>query len=104
MNYLNELKPGQKAVITNIEKTTSARKKIKELGIHEGKEVIMRRNAPLGDPMHIYLHGNNISIRKSEARYIQIENIEDLSCNYNKNGKKRRRGIGKFFKRKNKIN
>lgn len=73
--YLDQILPGQKAEIKRIEDSAVLKKRLLELGIREGKEVFMRRTAPLGDPIEISVMGYNISLRKSEAKHIVIKII-----------------------------
>ena len=73
---LDKLMPGQKAVIKKIDPKSLLKKRLKEIGIREGKEIFMKRNAPLGDPMEISVMGYNVSLRKNEAASVYIELIE----------------------------
>jgi ferrous iron transport protein A len=50
--------------------------RILEMGVNRGVEVKMIRVAPLGDPMEVGLRGYQLSVRRSEARLIEIEPIE----------------------------
>lgn len=95
--YLNELRPGQKAKISKIDDNSQLKKKLMEMGFRQDKEVFMRRRAPLGDPMELSLMGNNISLRKSEARFIKIEEIENICSGGfgDGRGKGQGRGIGR---------
>jgi ferrous iron transport protein A len=43
-----------------------------ELGLLPGTEVEVVRRAPLGDPMEITVRGMHLSLRKSEARQIDV--------------------------------
>jgi len=96
--FLNELRPGQKAKITMIDDNSQLKQKLMEMGFREDKEVFMRRRAPLGDPMEISLMGNNISLRKSEARFIKIDGIENICIKGLGDG--RGRGLGRGLGRK----
>lgn len=73
---LNELLPGEKATVVGIEKESMYRKRLMEIGFRKDSEVIMRRDAPLGDPMEVYIMGYNLSLRRSEAGYVIINKIE----------------------------
>jgi ferrous iron transport protein A len=73
---LNDLLPGEEAVIMKIEKKSVFRKRLMEMGIRKGSKVLMRRDAPMGDPMEINVMGYNISLRKSEAMYIIIDEAQ----------------------------
>lgn len=70
---LNELLPGEEAVIVKIEEKSEYRKRLMEMGLRKGSKVLMRRDAPMGDPMEINVMGYNISLRKSEANFIIID-------------------------------
>ena len=74
---LSDLKPGEKAFIIKLDECSVLKKRLMELGIREGKEVFMRRDAPMGDPMEISVLGFNLSLRKSEAQCVQIESVEN---------------------------
>lgn len=76
---LSDLKPGEKAEIFKIDDKSIIRKRLMELGIREGKEVIMRRDAPMGDPIEVFIMGYNLSLRKSAAKYVLIHNIQLLN-------------------------
>ncbi len=73
---LNELLPGEEAVIVKIEKESVYKKRLTEMGLRKDSRVIMRRDAPMGDPMEIYVMGSNLSLRRSEAEYVLIEEIK----------------------------
>lgn len=94
IRYLNELRPGQKAKIIKIDDNSQLKKKLMEMGFREDKEIFMRRRAPLGDPMELSLMGNNISLRKSEARFIRIEGIENICSGGFGSGRGRGQGRG----------
>jgi Fe2+ transport system protein FeoA len=50
-----------------------------EMGLLEGEEVEVVGFAPLGDPMEIRLRDFRLSLRRTEARLIDVEPIVDLS-------------------------
>mgnify|MGYP002344385551 FL=1 len=49
------------------------RKRIMDMGITKGCTVIVRKVAPLGDPMEVCVRGYELSLRKSEAEAIEVE-------------------------------
>ena len=73
MLSIDQLKPGESAVIRLIEQRNSAACYLMELGLMAGTTVKMIKRAPLGDPMEIRLRGFNLSIRRSEANAILVE-------------------------------
>ena len=70
---LDQLKPGQSAVITAISGTGPLAQRLMTLGLLEGTSVAMLRRAIGGDPLEIDVMGYALSLRKSEARQIEIE-------------------------------
>jgi ferrous iron transport protein B len=52
------------------------RKRLVEMGIHKGTKGVIVRRAPLGDPIQIWILGYDVSLRKSEAMHIQVEQLD----------------------------
>ena len=44
-----------------------------EMGVMEGEEVEVIRLAPLGDPIEILIQGYHLSLRKAEAKLVELE-------------------------------
>lgn len=44
-----------------------------DMGITKGAEVLVRKVAPLGDPLEVTVRGYELSLRKSEAQSILVE-------------------------------
>ncbi len=72
---LADLVPGQKAVITRVQGEGTLRRRLMDLGLISGTDVIMERSAPLGDPLEILVKGTHLSLRREEASAVQV-NIE----------------------------
>lgn len=74
MTTLDQLKPGQRARVRAVrESEGTIYQRLLEMGLFEGADVEVVRFAPLGDPMEITLHGYNLSVRKSEAKCVDVE-------------------------------
>ena len=69
---LEDLKNGEKAIITKVKGSGAFRKRIIEMGFVVGKEVLVVRNAPLKDPIEYTIMGYDVSLRRSEARLIEV--------------------------------
>ena len=69
---LDELKPGQKATISEINSEGPLGQRLMALGLLEGTPVRMLRRALGGDPLEIDVMGYALSLRKNEARTIKI--------------------------------
>lgn len=69
---LSELKTGQKGVIVKVMGRGVFRRRITEMGFIRGKEVQVIQNAPLKDPIHYRIMGYNVSLRRNDARLIEV--------------------------------
>ncbi len=70
---LSELTKGERGIITNVRGQGPFRKRITEMGFVKGKSVTVIKNAPMKDPIEYRLMDSNISLRRSEARLIEVE-------------------------------
>jgi len=69
---LADLKEGEKGIITKVKGRGAFRKRIIEMGFVVGKQVIVIKNAPLLDPIEYNIMGYEVSLRRSEARLIEV--------------------------------
>ena len=70
---LEDFVPGEKGVITAIAGEGRVRRRLFDMGVTPGAEVVMRKKAPLGDPIEITLRGYELTLRKSEAACVTLE-------------------------------
>ena len=70
--YLADLQTGEKAVIVRVNGHGSFRKRLIEMGFIRGKEVRVVLNAPLKDPIEYEIIGYKVSLRREEARLIEV--------------------------------
>lgn len=70
---LKMLKPNERARVVSIGSSGPIRRRLIDMGITPGTEILMRKVAPLGDPIEINLRGYELSLRKAEADQIVIE-------------------------------
>ncbi|MFZ5987895.1 MAG: FeoA family protein [Bacillota bacterium] len=70
---LKELKPGDKAVIKRITGEGAIKRRLMDMGVTRGAEILVRKVAPLGDPIEVNIRGYELTFRKSEAENIIIE-------------------------------
>ncbi|MBT9160163.1 MAG: FeoA family protein [Dehalococcoidia bacterium] len=73
VKLLNELKPGEGARIVKVGGGGAIRRRLLDMGLVSGSDIVMERVAPLGDPIEIKVKGYNLSLRKEEASGIQVE-------------------------------
>lgn len=70
---LSKLKIGQKSEVVALNCTGAVRRHIIDMGITPGAVIIMRKAAPMGDPIEINVRGYELSLRKAEAQEILVE-------------------------------
>jgi DtxR family transcriptional regulator, Mn-dependent transcriptional regulator len=74
---IKDLKIGQKGVVVRVKGKGAIKQRLMDMGLVSGSEVKVIRVAPLGDPIEITLKGYNLSMRKSEAKEIEVEVCEE---------------------------
>ena len=74
--FLTDLKIKGQAVITGFQQGNPVlQERLMELGIVPGTRVLLKRFAPLGDPLEISVRGYSLAIRKEDARQILVQAI-----------------------------
>ena len=73
-NYLKlaDIPTGEECVIVKVHGHGSFRNRIVEMGFVKGEKVTVIKNAPLHDPIEYKLMDGHISLRRSEARLIEV--------------------------------
>lgn len=73
---LDCFEPGQSGKVKRLTATGAVRRRLFDMGITPGAEVVLRKKAPLGDPIEITLRGYELTLRKAEAQYVLTEVTE----------------------------
>lgn len=68
---LKDILPGEQCVVVNV-LYNNLRKRIIDMGVTNGTTILVKKLAPLGDPMEILVRGYLLTIRKTEARMIEV--------------------------------
>ena len=72
--HLSDLKIGQRAKVLGIHMDKpDVRRHLLDMGITKGTEILIKKVAPMGDPVDIELRGYELCIRKAEMKNIDIE-------------------------------
>ena len=72
---LSALAPGSKGIIKQIEAKGNLRRRILEMGVVTGDDVLVKGVAPMGDPIEVIIKDYCLSLRKNEAASILVEVI-----------------------------
>lgn len=74
---LSDVPTGEKCVVVKVHGHGSFRNRIVEMGFVKGEQVTVVKNAPLRDPIEYRLMDSHISLRRSEARLIEVVGISE---------------------------
>lgn len=69
---LDQLDIGQRARVRRVAGEGSMSVRLLEMGFVPGVEVALVKRAPLGDPLELRLRGYHVSLRRAEARRVEI--------------------------------
>ncbi len=73
---LSELEINKRCKVVDIQtQNLQLRRRILDMGITPGVELIIIKTAPLGDPFEVKLRGYSLSFRKSDATGIVVEEV-----------------------------
>lgn len=73
---LDDMKPGQVATVSAVAGEGALRRRLLDMGITPKTVVMLRKMAPMGDPIEICLRGYELTLRKEDARKITVEGVE----------------------------
>ncbi len=68
---LRDLKEGQSAVIKSVHGEGNFKRRLLEMGFMPGTSVLIKKYAPLRDPIEMVLKGYHVSLRREEAQMIE---------------------------------
>lgn len=81
---LDRLRTGQKAQIKSVGGGGQLRRSLLDMGLTPNTTVMVRKVAPLGDPIEICLRGYELTLRKIDAKEVEVEVTADECNNCNK--------------------
>lgn len=70
---LSDFTVGEMGKIVKVTGEGKVRRRLFDMGVTPGAELIMRKKAPLGDPIEITIRGYELTLRKSEAACVEAE-------------------------------
>ena len=73
---LDKLPIGKEAVITAVGGEGALRCRLLDMGIIPHTKIMIRKVAPMGDPIEIHLRGYELTIRLGDAQKIDVMPIE----------------------------
>ena len=75
---LDKLVPGESGRIIKVSGRGAIRRRLLDMGLTTGAVIDMVKLSPLGDPVEYRLRGYHLTLRKSEAKTIEVELTSDV--------------------------
>lgn len=75
MYTLKNAKIGSTVKVVKLHGEGAIKRRIMDMGITKGVEIYIRKVAPLGDPFELYVRGYELSLRKEDAKLIEVEKM-----------------------------
>ena len=72
MKTLRDVRIGETAQVKKLHGEGAVKRRMMDMGLTGGAQVLVRKVAPLGDPVEITVRGYELSIRKADAELIEV--------------------------------
>lgn len=73
---LDQLSVGHTGIITAVGGSGALRRRLLDVGLTPKTKVLVRKKAPLGDPIELFLRGYELTLRMENANKIEIVEVE----------------------------
>lgn len=70
---LRDASVGSTVKVLKINGEGAFKRRIMDMGITKGSEIFIRKVAPLGDPVEVTIRGYELSLRKSDAEFVDVQ-------------------------------
>ena len=72
MKTLKSAAVGATVTVAKVHGEGALRRRIMDMGVTKGVDIFVRKVAPLGDPIEVFVRGYELTIRKSDAENIEV--------------------------------
>ena len=72
MKTLKDARVGETVTVVRLHGEGPVKRRIMDMGITRGVEILVRKVAPLGDPLELNVRGSELSLRKMDAEQIAV--------------------------------
>ena len=72
MKTLKDVPVGETCKVVKLHGEGPVKRRIMDMGITKGTEILVRKVAPLGDPMELNIRGYELSLRKADAEQTEV--------------------------------
>ena len=77
---LRDLKVGQSGQVVTVGGERALRRRLLDMGITPGTNIIVKKAAPMGDPIELLLRGYILTLRLDDAEKIMVEDACSGAC------------------------
>ncbi|MBQ8433365.1 MAG: ferrous iron transport protein A [Clostridia bacterium] len=74
---LSEFSVGEVGVVKSVMAEKKIKRRLFDMGVTPGTEILLRKKAPLGDPLEISVRGYSLCIRATEAEHFLVVEVQD---------------------------
>ena len=79
--FLSDFAVGESGKILSVSGGGAIRRRLFVMGVTPGADVVLRKKAPLGDPLEITIRGYELTLRKAEAACVEMESMRKEAAN-----------------------
>lgn len=73
---LDTLKIGDECIVLNVLGEGRIRRRLFDMGVTPGANIVIVKKAPLGDPIQITIRNYELTLRKNEAELIVVKEVK----------------------------
>ena len=73
LKTLDLIENGENCLIKKVNGDGRVRRRLFDMGVTPNAKVVLKKKAPLGDPIEVTIRGYELTLRKDEAKLIEIE-------------------------------
>lgn len=73
LKRLSDFTIGETGLIKMVKGEGRIRRRLFDMGVTPGAEVVLVKKAPLGDPLEVKIRGYDLTLRKDEAIFVELE-------------------------------
>lgn len=70
---LRKMAKNQQGTISAVKVAGDLGRRIRDMGLVPGTEIMIQGRAPLNDPVALRIRGNTLTLRNNEADFIEVE-------------------------------
>ena len=70
---LSDFSVGETGKIAKVGGEGALRRRLFDMGVTPGADVLLRKKVPLGDPLEVTIRGYELTLRKAEAAQVTME-------------------------------